>query len=229
MRKNYLDVAVVMITRNEEKAISKVIRDAKESLPGCTVFVIDGSSDNTPTLAREAGAIVIREPGGGFGPALHCALMTPGTEFKYIATVDADDTYPAENFPRMVDLLDLNYDLVGTNRLTLTPTRNMPFLNWMANTAFNVIASLRCGTTVRDVHSGQRIYRRELLHEFDWDFEGYAFPIDLIFWPAMTGKKFKEINIKYRKRIGETTLVRGPSGRASVKRLFRSKHSIMHK
>jgi glycosyltransferase involved in cell wall biosynthesis len=226
---DYSDVAVVMITRNEELAIEKVVKDALSSLPGCQVFVIDGSTDRTPDIAALAGAKVIREPGGGFGPALHCALLYPGSEFEIIATVDADDTYPAEIFPELVRIVRSGVDVAGANRLTFTPTKHMPFINWVANSAFNVIASLRAKRIIRDVHSGQRVYKREVLRMFDWDYKGYAFPIDLIFWPAMCGLKIKEIQITYRERIGETTLVRGPSGKASVRRLFRLKKHIITK
>jgi glycosyltransferase involved in cell wall biosynthesis len=224
---NYTDVAVVMITRNEELAVEKVIKDAFLHLPGCSVFVIDGSSDRTAEIAALAGAKVVQEPGGGFGPALHCALRYPGPEFNIVATVDADDTYPAEAFPELVKLVRSGIDVAGVNRLTVTPTKHMPFVNWLANIIFNIFASLRAKRIVRDVHSGQRAYKKEVLQMFNWDFRGYAFPIDLIFWPAMSGLKIKEIQIIYRERIGETTLVRGPSGKASVRRLLRRKKGIL--
>lgn len=223
---NYSDVAVVMITRNEEQAVGKVVKDALQSLPGCSVFVIDGSSDRTAELAALAGATVIQEPGGGFGPALHCALNTPSSKFSVIATVDADDTYPPEILPELVRMVKEEVDVAGANRLTITPTKHMPLINWAANLTFNLIATYRTRRIIRDVHSGQRAYKREVIQMFDWDYKGYAFPIDLILWPAMAGLKIKEIQIVYRERIGETTLVRGPSGRASVHRLFRKKSDI---
>jgi glycosyltransferase involved in cell wall biosynthesis len=223
---NYSDVAVVMITRNEEQAVGKVVKDTLQSLPGCSVFVIDGSSDRTAELAAKAGATVIQEPGGGFGPALHCALNTPNYKYSVIATLDADDTYPPEILPELVRMVREGVDVAGANRLTTTPTKNMPLINWSANLTFNLIATYRARRVIRDVHSGQRAYKRGVIQMFDWDYKGYAFPIDLIFWPAMAGLKIKEIPIVYRERIGETTLVRGPSGRASVRRLFRKKSDI---
>ena len=164
---NYADVAVVMITRNEELAIEKVVKDAFLYLPGCSVFVIDGSSDRTSELATLAGAKVVQEPGGGFGPALHCALLYPGPEFKIVATVDADDTYPAEVFPELVKLVRSGIDVAGTNRLTLTPTEHMPFINWVANTTFNIFASLSAKRIVRDVQSGQRSYKKDEMNIFE--------------------------------------------------------------
>jgi glycosyltransferase involved in cell wall biosynthesis len=223
---NYSDTAVVMITRNEELAIGKVVSECQLNLPGCSVFVIDGSSDRTPDIAAQCGAIVIREPGGGFGPAIHCALKSPTMQFSIVVTIDADDTYPPEILPELVELVRSGIDVAGANRLTFMPTKHMPFINWLANIVFNLIASLRARRVIRDVHSGQRAYKREVIDMFDWDFAGYAFPIDLIFWPAIANLRIKEVQIKYRERIGETTLVRGPSGRASLRRLFRQRSKI---
>jgi glycosyltransferase involved in cell wall biosynthesis len=223
----YPDVAVVIITRNEERAIKKVIDDCKAALPGAEIFVIDGSDDATPEIARRAGATVMREPGGGFGPALHMALMTP--KQPIVVTVDADDTYPATEFPMMVEMIRQGWDVVGTNRLGARPPAAMPMLNWGANQVFSGIASLRARTRLRDVHSGQRAYRATVLRSFDWIFIGPAFPVDLLLWPAIAGMKVTEIPIHYAERIGETKLRRWSSGVATLRRLMRRRSEMTGK
>jgi len=220
---SYPDVAVVMITRNEERAVGKVIDDAMRALPGAEVFVIDGSDDRTPEIARQAGATVIREPGGGFGPALHAALMAP--DRPIVVTVDADDTYPATSFPILVRLIREGRDVAGTDRLGGWP-RAMPVANWLANHLFSGIASLRTRRRLRDVHSGQRAYRGDVLHSFEWDYRGLAFPVDLLLWPALAGFEIVEIPIPYTERIGETKLRRWPSTRATFRRLLRSRAMV---
>jgi dolichol-phosphate hexosyltransferase len=220
----YDDVSVVMITRNEEGAVGKVVSDALSALPGCEVFVIDGSTDSTPEKAREAGATVVQEPGGGFGPALIAALRTPQREI--IATVDADDTYPASAFPVLVNYIREGFDVAGTDRLGKRPPKTMPLPNWIFNKTFNVIASARTRKKILDVHSGQRAYNRRVIADFEWDFNGLAFPVDLLFWPAMSGRKVVEIPIVYSERIGETTLHRWESGKATMKRLLRSRKAM---
>ena len=220
----YGDVAVVMITRNEAAAIEKVIADAARALPGAEIFVIDGSSDQTPDLARKAGAKVVREPGGGFGPALHAALMTP--DRSIIVTVDADDTYPAEIFPTLVELVRDGWDVAGTDRLGRHRPSAMPLLNWLANRLFSGLASLRCRSRLRDVHSGQRAYTAKVLRSFEWDYEGLAFPVDLLMWPALAGLRVTEVPIAYSQRIGDSKLVRWPSGLATLKRLFRPRSEV---
>jgi len=216
-----------MITRNEEGAVAKVIGDALRALPGAEVFVIDGSDDSTPAVARKAGATVIREPGGGFGPAFHAALMAPSRPF--VVTVDADDTYPASVFPRLVELVRQGFDVAGTDRLGRRPPPAMPLANWLANRLFGALGSLRARRRLFDLHSGQRAYRAEVLHRFDWDFQGLAFPVDLLLWPALDGCRVTEIEIAYQERVGESKLQRWPSTIATLKRLVRPRSAIKTK
>ena len=92
----------------------------------------------------------------GFGPAFHQALMTP-TE-AIVATVDADDTYPAEQFPQLIVAVRNGYDVAGTDRLAFKPDNaRCPDPTTCVNRAA-VDARIGPGptTTIRDVHSGQR-------------------------------------------------------------------------
>jgi glycosyltransferase involved in cell wall biosynthesis len=217
--RDFSDVSVVMIPLNEEAAIAKVIGDVFENLPGAEVIVVDGSSDRTPQIATELGATVLREPGGGAAPALLAALRASNR--AVVATVDADDTYPAEAFPELVARVRAGDDIAGTDRLGRRPPKTMPVPNWVANVGFGLIGSLRAGRRLRDLHSGQRAYRRGLIDEFDWDTNGPAFPVDLLLWPAKAGCRISEIDIPYRDRIGDTTLSRWPSGKRTLERLLR--------
>jgi len=221
---DYSDVSIVMITLNEEGAIAKVITDAQRALPGAEVIVVDGSSDATPEIAAGLGARVIREPGGGAAPALLAALRAP--ERPIVVTVDADDTYPADVFPQLVAQIRSGVDIAGTDRLGKRPPQSMPTANWLANIAFGLVASARARRRVKDVHSGQRAYRRSLIDQFDWDISGPALPVDLIFWPALSGCRISEVTIPYRERIGTTTLSRWASGKMTMRRLLRSSRQV---
>lgn len=221
------DTAVVMITRNEQAAIAKVVRDARQTLPGAEVIVVDGSSDRTPEIAAAEGARVVREPGGGPAPALLCALQA--SDRPVVVTVDADDTYPAGVFPDLVQRVRAGADVAGTDRLGRRPPAAMPLPNWVANVGFGVLASIRTRRRLRDVHSGQRAYRRSLVDAFDWDTTGLAFPVDLLLWPAYAGYRVVEVPIPYRERVGQTTLGRWASGKQTLRRLTRPGRRIGHR
>lgn len=221
---DYHDVAVAIITRNEEKAIGKVLSDIQHALPGATIYVVDDSTDRTKEVAASFGAVVSDGPRAGFGPAFHQALLTP-TE-SIVVTVDADDTYPVEMFETLIGHIRNGTDIAGANRLGYGRPKTMPMQNFVINKLLSLIASVRAHKIIADVHSGQRAYKREVLHAFDWNYAFDAFPIDLIFVPALCGMKIIEEPIRYKERIGDTTLNRWSSGKASLKRLLRSKRSI---
>jgi glycosyltransferase involved in cell wall biosynthesis len=216
-----------MISRNEEEAIAKVIEGVRHALPAAEVIVVDGSSDRTPDIAAAHGARVLREPGGGPASALIAALQA--SDRPVVATVDADNTYPAELLPPIIDLARRGFDVVGTDRLGFGRPTTMPVANYVANRLFNLIASIRARRRVRDVHSGMRAYRRAAIEEFRWDTRGLALPVDLLLWPVAAGLRVVEIPIEYRDRIGTTTLARLPGTLWTLRRLLRPFPSGWHR
>jgi glycosyltransferase involved in cell wall biosynthesis len=215
----FSDTAVVMISRNEEGAIAKVVEDVRDAVPGAEVVVVDGSSDRTPEIAAEHGAHVIPEPGGGPARALLAALRA--SDRAVIATVDADNTYPPELLPSIIELARHGFDVVGTDRLGFGRPVTMPRSNFVANWLFGAIASVRTRRRVRDVHSGMRAYRRTVIDQFHWDTRGLALPVDLLLWPIAARLRVLEVPIEYRDRIGTTTLIRFPGTLWTIRRLLR--------
>ena len=56
-------IAVLIPCYNESKTIKKVVEDFKRELPEATIYVYDNcSTDNTAEIAKNAGAIVRKEP-----------------------------------------------------------------------------------------------------------------------------------------------------------------------
>jgi glycosyltransferase involved in cell wall biosynthesis len=198
-------LTVAMITRNEEKAIAKVIGDVKRVVPGAQVLVVDSSSDRTPEIAAALGADVIRQfPPRGYGPAMNTALRSGSG--KVVVTLDCDDTYPAEMVPvlaRMV--LDDGYDVVDGSRLESKPDA-MPWVNYAANWGFALLASCFFLQRITDLHSGMRAYRKTVIDELRYEANGAALPVELLLRPLKMGKRLKVVFIDYRERIGQTTM-----------------------
>ena len=199
------NLTVAMITRNEEKAIAKVIGDIRRVVPGAEILVVDSSSDRTAEIAEELGARVIKQfPPRGYGPAMDLALRAG--KGKVVVTLDCDDTYPSEDIPRLASLvLEEGYDLVDGSRLGHKP-RAMPWANYLANWGFALMASLLFFRRVTDLHSGMRAYRKTLIDELRYQPRGAALPVELLLRPLKMGKKFKVVYIDYRERVGTSTM-----------------------
>lgn len=205
MGKKEFNLSVVMITRNEEAAINKVIDDIKKYVPvGTEILVVDSSSDKTAEMAQKMGARVIKQfPPKGYGPAMMKALNE--AKGKVIVTMDADNTYPAEYIPRLVELSRQGYDLANASRLRGKPA-TMPWINYMANLATAILASGLYGVWTTDLHSGMRMYRKAMLQNLSFNPNGPALPVDLWLKPILRGYRTTEVFIPYRLRIGESKM-----------------------
>jgi len=222
-------ITVAMITMNEEAAIAKVIDDIKKYVPDAEILIVDSSKDQTPQIAEKLGARVIRQfPPRGYGPAMDLALRSGRGEV--VITMDCDDTYPSEDIPRFAQLvLQENWDLVDGSRLRSKPEA-MPWLNYIANFGFALLASILFLTRVTDLHSGMRAYRKSMIDRLRYRAQGAALPVELLLRPLKEGYKVKLEYIDYRERKGVSTMRPLESAWWTIKRIwdvrFGSKASI---
>src|SRR5258706_6556549 len=97
-----------------------------------------------------------------------------------VVTLDCDDTYPVEEIPHLVALVEQGADLVNATRLARRP-KAMPFANYLANRLFAWTARLLHGLKTTDVHIGMRAYRKAMIHTVTWYPHGPALPVRMIF------------------------------------------------
>lgn len=233
----YHDVSIVMISRNEEKSVEKVICDIKKYVPGAEIIIVDSSTDKTPIIAKKNKAKVIRQfPPKGYGPAMELALLTPKN--INIVTLDCDNTYPINMIPLLISKIKQGYDVVGTSRISLGKPKYMPWINYIANKLFNYFASIIFFTVIQDVQTGMRAYKRELLHKIRWGPKGYvlpglnkiksgirgnSFPVELLLKPVSLGYKFTEVPIAYNQRLGKSKLEKFDSALWTFLRIINSR------
>jgi glycosyltransferase involved in cell wall biosynthesis len=197
------DLSVVMGTYNEEEAIGTVLSDIEDVTDGkAEVVCVDGSSDRTPEIAREHGATVIEQAPQGYGVAVREAILAP--DRPIVVTTDCDDTYPMEQLPEFLDLINEGYDVVSGDRL-YHGAEAMPAFNRLGNQLFALGASVLMGERVHDTTTGMRAYRREVVESIEWT-ENTGLSAELLMRPLMRGYDVREQPIAYAERKGETKL-----------------------
>jgi len=215
-------ITVAMITRNEHAAVGKVIRDIQSVIPGVDMLIVDSSTDKTAEIALSLGVRVIKQfPPRGYGAAMDLALHS--SDRAVIVTLDCDDTYPVEFIEPMARLVLCDgYDLVDGSRLASKPAA-MPWVNFIANWTFGWVATILFGQRIRDLHSGMRAYRRNLIRSLHYDPSGAALPVELLLRPLRQKCRLKVVAIPYRARIGESTMRPLQSAWWTLKRIFASR------
>lgn len=211
-------LSVVMASMNEAKSIASMIEQIKHHSPaGTEIVVVDSSSDETPEIAKQMGAKVISQVPQGHGAAMKKALSEAAGET--VITTDCDLTYPMDKIPLFLSLIENeNYDLVSGGRMDKELSRQMPLANKIANFLFAHTVRLLYGIKTKDVSTGMFAMTNDYART-DWR-GNFSLPAEIIIRSKLNKKKYLEIPIEYKIRVGETTLNKWRSGKAYLRSFF---------
>lgn len=209
---------VILPTYNEAGTIEEVVRRSRSAVADAEILVVDdGSPDGTATLAEKAGEdvggvhILRRDRRLGLGNAYR-AGFTWGLARGFDALVEMDSDLqhdPASLVMLLAGLVD--HDLVIGSRYI--PGGSIP--RWGAHRralswAGNRYSSLMLGLDVRDLTSGFRAYRADLLRSIDLDrvrANGYGFQVEMTFLASQAGARILEVPIRFIDReVGESKI-----------------------
>ena len=170
------------------------------------IAVDDGSADRTAeVIASHAGVRLIRhDRNRGYGAALKTGFAA--ARYDLIGFLDADATYPPEQFPRLCRaVLEHDADLVIGTRMTGADSE-MPRIRRIGNAFFAGLLTLIGRTPVTDSASGMRVFRRKVFDLLS------PLPDGLNLTPVMStravheGITVAEVPIPYRERVGPSKL-----------------------
>lgn len=196
-----MKIAVLLPCFNEGITIGKVVRDFRAALPDADIYVYDNNStDNTADAAREAGAIVRREPMQGKGNVIR--RMFREVEADCYLMADGDDTYPADQALQMVrPVLEEGVDMVIGDRLSSTyfEENKRPF----HNSGNRVVRWLICWfwkTEVHDIMTGYRAFSRRFVKMFPVMSGNFEIETEMTIHALDKRFLLREVPIVYRDR-----------------------------
>lgn len=198
------DVAVVVPCYNEAATIAKVVADFKQALPGARIIVVDNaSSDDTARQAELAGAYVIHESRRGKGFALlHGFRAARGA--SYVVMVDGDDTYPAEDAPKLLAALDDGADVAIGTRLTDYESGAFRSKHTFGNKVFISLIRALFGVKTQDLFSGYRVFTRRFLELSPLIAQGFEVETELSIQALAGGFIVTELPVRYRARPADS-------------------------
>ncbi|MFH0832938.1 MAG: glycosyltransferase family 2 protein [Candidatus Aenigmatarchaeota archaeon] len=195
-------IVAVMPAYNEEKSIADVIKETKKYVD--RVMVIDDcSADNTATVAKKSGALVIRHKmNSGLGSSLRTGFKEAlKMRADVIITIDADGQHDPNDIPKFIEKIKSGYDFVlGERNL-----RRYPFLKKFGNFFLCMATNFISGTNLNDTESGFRAFKRNALEKFYLKSERYQIAVEIIF--EVGRNNLKTINVpisspKYVRGVG---------------------------
>ena len=192
-------IAVIVPCRNEAASIAKVVADFRRVLPGAEVYVCDNnSSDDSASLASEAGAIVRHEKLPGKGNVVR--RMFSDVDADVYVLVDGDDTYDHDSAATMVNmLLSENLDMVTGCRAT-TSGNVYRRGHRLGNYALTKLVRVIFGDRISDMLSGYRVLSRRFVKSFPALTEGFENETDLTNLALELRMPIAELSTVYRER-----------------------------
>jgi hypothetical protein len=211
-------VTVILPAYNEAVALPAVL-DALFSVLGDdseVIVVDDGSTDNTAAIATAYGCRVLRHPHNrGKGAAVRTGLAAARGQF--VIVMDADNTYPAEAIPRMIEL-GAHYDVVRCIRTS--GMANMPPINRIGNRLFDWILKVVYGLEGADHLSGLYGLRREALQDLCITADRFDLEVEIGIKARARRLRAAVLPIDYGERLGEKKLRAYRDGWAILQRVL---------
>jgi glycosyltransferase involved in cell wall biosynthesis len=175
-----MKVCAVIAAFNNEATIAKVVEGARAHLEQ-VVVIDDGSTDNTPYAAADAGARVIRlSKNRGKGNALRVAFrFAHENALDGIVTLDADLQHDPCDIPKFLELhRKRGAKIVVGNRMW--DKENIPPLRYAPNKIGTVTFSWLIGRPVEDSQCGFRFYARDIIDHIPIVNDGFEAEADIL-------------------------------------------------
>jgi glycosyltransferase involved in cell wall biosynthesis len=217
---------VVIPAFNEEANVASVVADARASLPGFDVLVIDdGSGDDTAAVARHAGARVLRLPvNSGYGVALQSGYKYAVRQgYAIVAQMDADGQHRAEFMPQLLALVqDGSADIVIGSRFLDQDGHYQPSrARKVGMSVFSAMASRIMRQHVSDPTSGYQVMRHDVARFFCSDV--YPADADILILLHRSGFRVAEVAVQMRMPTGKSM----HSGHKSIYYVYKMFLSIL--
>lgn len=196
-----MKISVIILTLNEEKTISNVVRNFKKNRLVNEIIVYDGdSTDKTRYFAKNAKAKVLIQEGKGKGCAIREIFEKINSDIYVL--VDGDDTYPANSLNDLIKPIIKNHAdmVVGTRLNKDVEPGSIKILHRLGNCIISKMLSISFRKNLNDVLSGYRAISRKLAKGIRLNSKGFEVETELTIKSLIGNYKIVEIPIKYRKR-----------------------------
>jgi len=214
---NRVRVSVIIPTRNEAGAISRVLGDIPPGIVSEVIVVDNNSSDETPAIAARMGARVVPESRRGYGRACLTGLAS-ANDPAIVVFLDGDYSDRPDELPLLLaPILEGHADITLGSRFAGTRTKGaLPWHQAFGNRLAATLINRLYGLQISDL-GPFRAVRADVARAMALEETTYGWAVELILKGAIAGHRIVEVPVSYRPRIGQSKIsgtVKGTLGAA---------------
>ena len=201
-------LSVIIPAYNEELCIGPFLENLHsfllERVEDFEIIVVDDcSSDNTNAIVSKVEGIrIVRHPyNKGNGAAVRTGIRSAKKE--YVIMMDSDGQHKPTDLMKIYNLLD-DYDCVVGARTS--DYKGLWYRN-LANGLYNYLASYVTNMDIKDLTSGFRGFRRDIIIKFLYLFpNGFSYPTTSTLSVIKSGYNLTYVPIDVEQRIGKSKI-----------------------
>ncbi len=168
MNDHRLQVSIVLPVFNEVDHLEEEVGRIRKSMDNAgmsyeILVVDDGSSDGSGELAESMDGITVLRFSTNRGAGSARKYGTMAAKGEVVVWTDVDMTYPNDEIPELVEGLEGYDQVVGARR---TEEGSVRFFRRPAKSLVRRLASYLARTTIPDLNSGFRAFRRDVADQF---------------------------------------------------------------
>jgi glycosyltransferase involved in cell wall biosynthesis len=197
------EVSIVVPALNEQITIGEFVDWCKEGLQKAGVrgeiLIVDSSSDQTPHIALQHGARVLRTPKGGLGRAYIDAI--PFIRGSLIIMGDCDLTYDFREIGEFVARYREGYEFIMGSRFlgSIEPDAmpklhryfGTPLTTWIMNSIYH--------TRFTDIHCGMRGLTKSALQRIDLHSQSWEYASEMVLKASRLRLRIAEVPVSFFK------------------------------
>jgi dolichol-phosphate mannosyltransferase len=206
-------ITVVVPAFNEALVIADFVAKTFASLPeGSEVLVVDdGSTDGTPRLLTELAGefeglrVMTHDRNRGIGAALATGFR--GASGDVIVTMDADLSHPAALVQDLVETCRVADAAYASRYVPGGSMESVPLWRVLISRGANIAMRLAFRTSVRDLTTGMRAFRGDVVRNLRLDATGFEAQLEITVRLLAAGCRIDEVPMVLRNRsVGESKM-----------------------
>lgn len=196
------ELSVIIPSLHEAENLAILLPTLVETLDSLTssyeILVVDRAPDEaTKNIARQHGALLLDQKGEGYGSALMTGFARAGG--GYLMTMDADLSHSPEFIGPMLKRRE-EADLVIASRYVRGGRYEMPLVRTVLSKLLNEFFGRGLSLKVKDISSGFRLYRSDLLKSLETKNTDFAILQEILVKAVCEGWTIAEVAFDYRPR-----------------------------
>lgn len=196
------NLSIILPAKNEAVALSRLLPEIRRFVPDAEIIVVDdGSSDDTIQQCNSHQVKVISHPYSmGNGAAIKSGARVAQGEI--LVCMDADGQHKPEDIPRLLEKLELGFDMAVGAR---SRSSQAGVHRALANGFYNRLASWMTNQPILDLTSGFRAARTEKFRKFLYLLpNGFSYPTTITMSFFRAGFTVAYVPILALRRIGKS-------------------------